>query len=76
MAKKHVYSASLEDIASLFEEAADTGQFIFEDVPYADFIAFIKEHSANFSIQVGKRDQEVIDELNRLKDLALSLAKA
>ena len=73
MTKKHKYSASFEDIGSLFEEAADTGSFDFGIAPYEDFIAFIKEYSPGFTMQIGKRDPEFIAELHRLRDLAYSM---
>ena len=75
MAKQHKYTASFDEIGQLFEEAADTGTFEFDIAPYEDFIAFIKEHSPNFKMQMGKRDPEFVEELQRLSKLAYSLEK-
>ena len=75
MAKPHKYAASFDEIGQLFEEAADTGTFEFDIAPYEDFIAFIKEHSPNFKMQMGKRDPEFVEELQRLSKLAYNLDK-
>lgn len=69
----HKYTVTFDEIGQLFEEAADTGTFEFDIAPYEDFIAFVKEHSPNFKMQIGKRDPEFIAELRRLSDLAYSL---
>ena len=72
----HKYKASFDEIGQLFEEAADNGSFEFDIAPYEDFIAFVKEHSPNFKMQVGKRDPEFVEELRRLSELAYSLENA
>lgn len=75
MAKKHKYTATFDEIGQLFEEAADTGTFEFDIAPYEDFIAFLKEHSPNFQMQIGKREPEFFNELRRLSALAYELDK-
>ena len=75
MAKPHKYTATFDEIGQLFEEAADTGTFEFDIAPYEDFVAFIKEHSPNFKMQMGKREPEFIEELRRLSQLAYNLDK-
>lgn len=75
MAKKHKYTATFDEIGQLFEEAADTGTFEFDIAPYEDFVAFIKEHSPNFKMQMGKREPEFVEELRRLSQLAYNLDK-
>ena len=72
----HKYKASFDEIGQLFEEAADNGSFEFDIASYEDFIAFVKEHSPNFKMQVGKRDPEFVEELRRLSELAYSLENA
>lgn len=69
----HKYKASFDEIGQLFEEAADTGMFEFDIAPYEDFIAFLKAHSPNFKMQIGKRDPEFVEELRRLSEIAYSL---
>ena len=75
MTKKHKYTATFDEIGQLFEEAADNGTFEFDIAPYEDFVAFIKEHSPNFKMQMGKREPEFIEELRRLSQLAYNLDK-
>lgn len=75
MAKEHNYSATFDEIGSLFEEAADNGSFDFGITPYEDFIAFLKEYSPDIKLQMGKRDAEFVAELRRLSALAYSMAK-
>ena len=75
MTKPHNFSASFDEIGSLFEEAADTGSFSFDDVPYEDFIAFLKLHSPDIKIQFGKRDPEFVAELKRLSELAYGMSE-
>jgi hypothetical protein len=75
MAEKHIFKATFEDIGSLFEEAADTGGFSFDDVPYEDFIEFLKLHSPDIKIQFGKRDPAFVAELKRLSELAYGMSK-
>ena len=75
MAKKHKYTATFDEIGQLFEEAADNGTFEFDIAPYEDFIAFLKEHSPNFQMQMGKREPEFVEELRRLSALAYELDK-
>lgn len=71
--RKHKYESSFEEIGKMLNDAAETGQFIFEAVPYADFIAFLKEHAPNFKIQFGAVDPGFKEELKRLGNLAASL---
>lgn len=75
MTEQHKYSATFGEIGSLFEEAADNGSFDFGIAPYEDFIAFLKEHSPNIKIQMGKHDAEFVAELRRLSVLAYSMEK-
>lgn len=69
----HKYTASFDEIGQLFEEAAADGRFDFGIAPYEDFIAFLKEHSPNIKIQMGKMDPEFIAELNRLSQVAYNM---
>jgi hypothetical protein len=65
----------LEAMVSLFEQAAETGTFTFDKVPFEDWMKFMKQHSKIKSINFGSRvrDTALVAELKRLAGVARDL---
>ena len=65
----------LTDLVTLFERAAETGTFTFDQVPFEVWMQFMRQHSKiksiNFSSQV--RDTALVAELKRLAGVARDL---
>jgi len=67
-----VSQVTKKQMHDLFYTAAAPGPFVFETVPYDEWIKFLRRHSPNFKLQVGKVDPEFTKELNRLAQVALT----
>lgn len=72
--KQVTYSCSFVEMARLFDNAVD-GCFNFDTVSYEDFLKFLKKHAPNIRLQPGARSPEFIEELKRLRDIALKLSE-